>query len=82
MVGGVVYEDLVAVPAVPAENTTTVGHIPPTAPTMTDRPTESHALAMDAARTPEELGAAQLNHDAEEVMNLGWYVIPRYNLCL
>lgn len=39
--------------------------------TLTDVPTKSHALAMEAAKAPEERGAAQVEHE-EEVVNLGW----------
>jgi hypothetical protein len=43
------------------------------ATTLTDTPTESHALAMEAAKAthPAEAGAAQVQH-AEEVVDLGW----------
>jgi hypothetical protein len=43
------------------------------ATTLTDMPTESHALAMEAAKAtdPTEAGAAQVQH-AEEVVDLGW----------
>lgn len=44
-----------------------------TTTTLTDTPTESHALAMEAAKAtdPAEAGAAQVQH-AEEVVDLGW----------
>ena len=67
--GGVVYKDLLPLPheTEPEKEETTT--------TLTDKPTESHALAMDAAKKPEMLGekagAAQVEH-AEEVVNLGW----------
>ena len=65
MSGGVVYKDLLPIPhetdPEKEEKTTTI----------TDQPTESHALAMEAARNPEEKGAAQVEH-GEEVVNLGW----------
>lgn len=43
------------------------------ATTMLDTPTESHTLAMQAAKSPlpEERGAAQVEH-GDEVVNLGW----------
>ncbi|KAF1959574.1 hypothetical protein CC80DRAFT_466507 [Byssothecium circinans] len=65
MTSGAVYKDLLPIPA---EDPT---KIEDTTPTMTDQPTESHALAMEAAKSPEEMGAAQEDHD-EEVVNLGW----------
>jgi hypothetical protein len=67
--GGVVYKDLLPIPdeTVPEQQARTV--------TLTEKPTESHALAMEAAHNPEQLGvqagAAQVDH-AEEVVNLGW----------
>jgi hypothetical protein len=65
MSGGVVYKDLLPIPhetdPEKEEKTTTI----------TDHPTESHALAMEAARNPEQKGAAQVEH-GEEVVNLGW----------
>lgn len=65
MSGGVVYQDLLPVPAAdPREEEDST-------PTLTDRPTESHALALDAARNPEERGAAQMQH-GDEVVDLGW----------
>jgi len=63
--GGVVYKDLLPVPA--ADPTQHEG----TTPTLTDKPTESHALALEAAKSPEVAGAAQVEH-AEEVVDLGW----------
>lgn len=65
MATGAVYKDLLPIPDDdPREEhgTTT---------TITDAPTESHALAMEAANRPEVKGAAQVDH-AEEVVNLGW----------
>jgi hypothetical protein len=67
--GGVVYKDLLPLPheTEPEKEEITT--------TLTDQPTESHTLAMDAAKRPEtvgeEAGAAQVNH-GEEVVNLGW----------
>lgn len=65
--GGVVYKDLLPIPdtdPTEVEGTTT---------TLLDAPTESHALALQAAKsaTLEEQGAAQIEH-AEEVVDLGW----------
>ena len=65
MVGGVVYKDLLPIPA--EDPTRHEG----TTPTITDTPTESHALAMKAAKNPELAGAAQMAHGAE-VVDLGW----------
>ena len=65
MASGTVYQDLLPIPA---EDPTKIDD---TTPTMMDKPTESHALAMEATKSPEELGAAQETHE-EEVMNLGW----------
>ncbi|CAI6340223.1 unnamed protein product [Periconia digitata] len=65
MTGGVVYKDLLPIPA--EDPTEQHG----TTPTLTDKPTESHALAMEAAKAPEIAGAAQAEHH-EEVVNLGW----------
>tara|TARA_R110002003_G_scaffold44_6_gene3239 strand:+ start:15453 stop:15758 length:306 start_codon:yes stop_codon:yes gene_type:complete len=64
---GVVLKDLLPLPDTDPtqhEGTTT---------TLTDAPTESHALAMDAAKAvhPAEAGAAQVQHQ-EEVVDLGW----------
>jgi hypothetical protein len=44
-----------------------------TTTTLRDAPTESHALALEAATAtdPIEAGAAQIQH-AEEVVDLGW----------
>lgn len=66
--GGVVYKDLLAVPDI--EDLT---KIEGTSTTLRDAPTESHALALQAAEAaaPEEKGAAQIEHD-EEVVDLGW----------
>jgi hypothetical protein len=65
MSGGVVYKDLLPIPTEdPRQETDTT-------PTLTDKPTESHALAAEAARNPELAGAAQIAHD-EEVIDLGW----------
>lgn len=65
--GGVVYKDLLPIPDVDPtihEGTTT---------TLLDAPTESHALALQAAKDahPAEKGAAQIAHN-EEVVDLGW----------
>lgn len=65
MVEGVVYKDLLPVPA---EDPTTREGV---ATTLTDKPTESHALAIEAATRPEERGAAQVAH-GNEVVDLGW----------
>lgn len=65
MSGGAVYKDLLPIPA---EDPRQAGG---TTPTLTDRPTESHALAMEAAKNPELVGAAQIVH-GEEVIDLGW----------
>ncbi|KAF1978651.1 hypothetical protein BU23DRAFT_449367 [Bimuria novae-zelandiae CBS 107.79] len=65
MVEGVVYKDLLPIPAedpTKHEGTTT---------TLTDKPTESHALAMEASKNPEVAGAAQVAH-GNEVVDLGW----------
>ncbi|KAF2687201.1 hypothetical protein K458DRAFT_429155 [Lentithecium fluviatile CBS 122367] len=65
MATGAVYKDLLSVPDEDPRqeaDTTTM---------MTDAPTESHALAVEAAKGPEERGAVQVGH-AEEVVNLGW----------
>jgi hypothetical protein len=44
-----------------------------TTTTLLDAPTESHALAVEAAKSthPAEAGAAQVQH-TEEVVDLGW----------
>lgn len=65
MATGAVYKDLLPIPqeTEPEKEETTT--------TLTDKPTESHALAMEAAHNPEEKGAAQVDH-GEEVVNLGW----------
>jgi hypothetical protein len=65
MTTGAVYKDLLPIPAedpTQDEGKTT---------TLTDKPTESHALAMEAAKAPEVAGAAQVDH-GDEVVNLGW----------
>lgn len=64
---GLVFKDLVPVPDTDPteyEGKTT---------TLLDAPTESHALALEAAKNipASERGAAQLQHE-EEVVNLGW----------
>jgi hypothetical protein len=65
MVEGVVYKDLLPIPAGdPTEQDRT-------STTLTDKPTESHALAMEAAKNPEKRGAAQVAH-GDEVVDLGW----------
>ncbi|EOA82868.1 hypothetical protein ACJQWK_04803 [Exserohilum turcicum] len=65
--GGVVYKDLLPVPD--ADPTEHQGK----STTLLDAPTESHALALEAARAPqtEEKGAAQVEH-GDEVVDLGW----------
>jgi len=65
MASGVVYKDLLPLPG---EDPRQDDH---TTPTLIDTPTESHALAVQAAKQPEERGAAQAEHE-EEVVNLGW----------
>jgi hypothetical protein len=64
---GLVFKDLVPVPD--TDPTEHEGK----ATTILDAPTESHALALEAAKgSPlEEKGAAQLDHE-EEVVDLGW----------
>lgn len=62
---GVVYKDLLPVPHV------TEPEDEATSRTLTDKPTDSHALAMEAAKAPEQTGAAQVSH-GNEVKNLGW----------
>ena len=64
---GLVFKDLVPVPHV--DPTAEEG----TATTLLDAPTESHALAIEAAKAvdPTEAGAAQVAHE-EEVVDLGW----------
>ncbi|KAH7552492.1 hypothetical protein J3E72DRAFT_249759 [Bipolaris maydis] len=65
--GGVVYKDLLPIP-----DTDPTEHEGKSA-TLRDAPTDSHALALDAARVPptEEKGAAQVEHQ-KEVVDLGW----------
>ncbi|EDU51375.1 DUF3292 domain containing protein [Pyrenophora tritici-repentis] len=65
--GGVVYKDLLPIP-----DTDPTVHEGKTT-TLTDAPTDSHALALNAARAaaPEEKGAAQVGHGSE-VVDLGW----------
>ncbi|KAF2789517.1 hypothetical protein K505DRAFT_253221 [Melanomma pulvis-pyrius CBS 109.77] len=62
MATGAVYKDLLPIPheTDPEREDKTV--------TMTEQPTESHALAM---QDHDEKGAAQIEHD-QEVVNLGW----------
>jgi hypothetical protein len=64
---GLVLKDLLAVP-----DTDPTAH-EGTSTTLLDAPTDSHALAMEAAKAthPAEAGAAQIQH-AEEVVDLGW----------
>lgn len=72
---GVVYKDLLPVPHITDPEDKAVDT------SMTDKPTDSHALAIEAAHKPTEVGdqnsaepkvgAAQQKH-ADEVMNLGW----------
>ncbi|KAL7779945.1 hypothetical protein CFE70_009963 [Pyrenophora teres f. teres 0-1] len=65
--GGVVYKDLLPIP-----DTDPTVHEGKTT-TLTDAPTDSHALALNAARAAplEEKGAAQVTH-GNEVVDLGW----------
>ena len=65
--GGAVYKDLLPIPT--ETEPTPINQERSTH--LTDRPSESHALAVDAARAPEEKGAAQIAH-GQEVVNLGW----------
>jgi len=69
MSAGVVYKDLLADP----DTDPTETQIEEPSTTLLDAPTESHALALQAAKeaAPEEKGAAQIEH-AEEVVDLGW----------
>jgi hypothetical protein len=62
---GVVYKDLLPVPQA------TEPEREETSRTITEKPTASHELAVEAARAPEQLGAAQVLHK-DEVKNLGW----------
>lgn len=65
--GGVVYRDLLPIPDTdPTEHEGTSS-------TLLNAPTESHALALQAAKAthPAEQGAAQVDHN-EEVVDLGW----------
>lgn len=62
---GAVYQDLLPVPAEDPRKEAD------TTPTLTEKPTESHALAVEAAKDPEQKGAAQVDH-GEEVVDLGW----------
>lgn len=64
---GVVLKDLLPVP----ETDPTVHE--GTSTTLLDAPTDSHALALEAAKAvhPAEAGAAQAQHE-QEVMDLGW----------
>jgi hypothetical protein len=65
--GGVVYKDLLPIPD--TDPTEHEGKFT----TLRDAPTESHALALNAAKSapPEEKGAAQVAH-GDEVVDLGW----------
>ncbi|CAN9101033.1 unnamed protein product [Alternaria alternata] len=65
--GGVVYKDLLPIP-----DTDPTEHEGKST-TLRNAPTESHALALDAAKSapPEEKGAAQIAH-GDEVVDLGW----------
>ncbi|KAF2133223.1 hypothetical protein P153DRAFT_307813 [Dothidotthia symphoricarpi CBS 119687] len=77
--GGVVYRDLLDIPdegpIVQEGATTTAGRTTTARQTTTilDAPTDSHALALEAAMSaaPEDKGTAQIAHN-EEVLNLGW----------
>jgi len=64
---GLVFKDLMPLPD--ADPTVHEG----TTTTLLDAPTDSHALAMEAANAthPAEAGAAQVQH-TEEVVDLGW----------
>jgi len=65
--GGVVYKDLLPIPDTdPTEHEGKSN-------TLLNAPTESHALALEAAKAPppEEKGAAQIEH-GDEVVDLGW----------
>jgi hypothetical protein len=74
---GVVYRDLIderipeSHPTAHASKTSTLHE--DTTTTLLDAPTESHALALEAAKAthPAEAGAAQVQH-SEEVVDLGW----------
>ncbi|KAH7380648.1 hypothetical protein BKA66DRAFT_419409 [Pyrenochaeta sp. MPI-SDFR-AT-0127] len=64
---GLVFKDLVPIPDTdPTEHEGT-------STTILDAPTESHALALEAAKAAHEAkkGAAEIKHE-EEVLNLGW----------
>lgn len=65
--GGVVYKDLLPIPD--TDPTEHEGR----SDTLLNAPTESHALALEAAKAPppEEKGAAQIEH-GNEVVDLGW----------
>ena len=65
--GGVVYKDLLPIPD--TDPTEHEGK----ASTLLDAPTDSHALALKAAKAPHpaEKGAAQMEHQGE-VVDLGW----------
>lgn len=65
MAGGVVYKDLLPIPAEDPRQEEGASS------TITDKPTESHALAVEAAKNPETPGAAQMAH-GDEVVDLGW----------
>lgn len=65
MATGAVYKDLLPIPDQDPRDEE------PKTTTMMDAPSESHALAMQAASHPEEKGAAQVDH-VEEIVNLGW----------
>jgi hypothetical protein len=64
---GVVLKDLLPVPE--TDPTAHEG----SSNTLLDAPTDSHALALDAAKAvhPAEAGAAQVQHE-QEVVDLGW----------
>ncbi len=64
---GLVFKDLMPIPD------TDPNEVEGKATTILDAPTESHALALEAANGnhPAEMGAAQVEHE-EEVVNLGW----------
>lgn len=66
---GAVYKDLLPGPSEAMEAEPRVKR--ETTATMTDKPSDSHALAMEAAKNPELMGASQVDH-AQEVKDLGW----------
>ncbi|KAH6363630.1 hypothetical protein HBI34_169780 [Parastagonospora nodorum] len=71
---GLVFKDMGQDPLdlLPVPETNPTAH-EGTTTTLLDAPTESHALALEAAKAadPTEAGVAQIPHD-EEVVDLGW----------